>query len=66
MNLWYKIICETLVTLRGGDRRGLNDTYICRRRSFESLRNIMKGMDEKDLEVDTSSHQSHHSKRLSK
>ena len=44
MTLWYEIIRDTLVSLRNGDRSGLSDTCIRRRRSFESMRNIMEGL----------------------
>ena len=37
MTLWYDIIRETLVTLRGGDRTGLRDACIRRRRTIESM-----------------------------
>ncbi len=45
MILWFNIIRDVLANVRGGDRRGLNDTWVSRRRSFESMRNIFKGMD---------------------
>jgi len=44
MELWCSIIRETLASLRGGDGRGLNDTWITRRRSIESMRDIMKDL----------------------
>ena len=40
MKLWYKIIREELVDLRGGDQSGLSDSCVRRRRTFESMRNI--------------------------
>lgn len=40
MKLWYKIIREELVDLRGGDQSDLSDSYVRRRRTFESMRNI--------------------------
>lgn len=44
MTLWYNIIRETLASLRGGDRSGLNDTWVKRRRSIESMRDITRGL----------------------
>ena len=46
MTLWYDIIRETLVTLRGGDRTGLSDTLIRRRRSFGSMIDLMSGLND--------------------
>ena len=40
MKLWYKIIREELVDLRGGDQSDLSDSCVRRRRTFESMRNI--------------------------
>ena len=40
MKLWYKIIREELVNLRGGDQSNLSDSCMRRRRTFESMRNI--------------------------
>ena len=40
MKLWYKIIREELVDLRGVDQSDLSDSYVRRRRTFESMRNI--------------------------
>lgn len=45
MNLWYEVVREELASLRGGDRRGLNETSVHRRRSFESMRNIFSNID---------------------
>ena len=45
MNLWYEVIREELASLRGGDRRGLNESWVSRRRSFESMRNIFSNID---------------------
>ena len=38
MSLWYNIIHDTLVELRGGDGKGLNESWVGRRRSFESMK----------------------------
>ena len=50
MTLWYDIIRETLVTLRGGDRTGLRDACIRRRRTIESMSSIgSKSRSSKDM-----------------
>ena len=45
MALWYNIIRETLVSLRGGDRKGLGDSFIGRRRSYDSMKDLLKDLD---------------------
>ena len=46
MSLWYEIIRETMVSLQDEESFRLNDTWIKRRRSFESMRNIMSGLND--------------------
>ena len=51
MSFWYDIIRETMVSLRDEERFRLNDTWIKRRRSFDSMRNLMKGFSNSENEM---------------
>lgn len=49
MGLWYKMIRDSVARVRGGNRTGLSDKHLNRRRSMDSFRNIRKMMKEGDL-----------------